>query len=515
MPDFTAFDGVAIGPSTPYDIKILYGQDAAYTSAPELRSGIGRVPARDAIVYGGREIPFTIFKGTSGASDAQWQQDVYQLFSPLKQARLLTATHNATTITLTVDIGSLRRIHDRVYEGTFVCADPVWRTITTTTDAASPLTVVGNAPALPVITLTPNTSQLARRRITVTDVTGRGLVNYPVRATVDTTGFAAAATSDYILFYNGRPIPFYLQTPNNAASTLDFRVDVPPLGSVFVDLYYGSSVTNTITAQAYDPAGMDITHASYSATQWVWKTNEFDQVGTRPAATGVWRYGVVDQHASGGSFGVVATPTTLAFISANDNSLANDADSLIVVIGAEAGSTDALQGIAGGNTFNTGQTYVRYRKAGESLWRQATATLIAGYPTNPNQYKYDLDGAVEIAIRNSGALLQADGNTPWRLALTNVPTVNVAAAVTARYINSAFTNTTTGASISLTDVYLDDVALTINCVARTIAPASGPLYGAFVFSNPVDWLPLAVGTTAWTAPTNTTASIAWATRYVI
>lgn len=518
MPDFTSFGGVAIGPSTPYDAKILYGSDAAFTSAPELRTGVGRVPVRDAIRYGGRDIPFSVFRGVSGVSDAQWQQDVYQTFAPQKGARPLAATHNGLNLTLTVDVGSLRRVHDRVFEGTFVCSDPVWRTTTTTTTSTSPVTVVGTVAALPTLTLTPTTTTLNRRRVTITDVTGRGLVNYPTRITFDSTGVGATATSNYIVFSNGRPVPIFIQAPNTATTKLDVRLDIPPGATgAYIDLYYGSTVANTITAQAYDQAGMDITHASYSATQWVWKANEFDVIGTRPAATGVWRYGTLDRYLAGWSYQLVpSSQTALQFNVINGNDYSNNADSLVMMLGVDAGNTDALQGISMVNNGPSGR--VRYRKAGETLWRTAVATLIAGFPTVPNQYKYDLDGAVEIALSgpaNTASTIQADGNTPWRLALLNTPTVSVGAATTARYVNGVFTNSTTGATISLTDLYVDNVALAINCLARTIAPASGPLYGAISFSDPVDWLPLAVGSNAWTAPANTTASLEWASRYVV
>ena len=135
----------------------------------------------------------------------------------------------------------------------------------------------------------------------------------------------------------------------------------------------------------------------------------------------------------------------------------------------------------------------------------------------------DLDNAVEIAFyaeATANATFTADwlpsgGNLTLVLNSSYTPTVSVAAATTARYINSALTNSTTGDTITFTDVYLDDVALTINTQTKTITVASGPIYGSISMSEPDCWMALSVGSNSWSDATNTSSSFAWADRYLI
>jgi hypothetical protein len=512
MPDFTAFDGVTINGASAYRVFTRYGEDGPYTAEPQLRPIIGRTPTRDGIIYAGRSFPFIVDRAGSTA-DAQWQEDVQEIFTPNKGERVLTATANGVTVTLNVDVTELRRTTHSRFEGVFHAADPYWKSTTTSTDSASPLTQSGNVDALPVITVTPASATMRRVRATITDTSGRGLVNYPYRITFDSTGVSAAAAADYIAFYNGRAIPFYVANLNNAATTMDVRLDIPPSGSSFVDIFYGSSVNNTITAQTLDDGGHELTDATYTNTRWVFHHDQFDRISTRPPATGVWRLGKIGNVIAGTSFGITTLSTTgITFSVKPNSSLANDADAIVLTVGAEAGTTNALDGLTVSTTTAAGspELLIRYRKAGEGYWRAATGA-------------YDLDNAVEIAIGiqptttaddGTVSITEDSGDRPWRLLLTATPTLSVSAAVDARTISGAVTNSTTGDSITFTDVYLDNTTLIVDCAAKRVYPSSGPLYGIVVPNNRADWFRLAPGSNTWT-DLGLSSSFSWANRYAL
>src|SRR5262249_22173877 len=159
-----------------------------------------------------------------------------------------------------------------------------------------------NVRALPVISLTPSTSTVRRRQLTLADTSGRGLANYPVRAQFDGTGVGATTAADHILFYKGRSVPFKLIPPlNDAAVEIWFRADRRTgLNEDDIQPYYGASVENTVTADQLAAGGMDL--AGSTNTSWVW--NDFS-ISSFPTAAGVWRPGKTGQSIGGVTYGLV------------------------------------------------------------------------------------------------------------------------------------------------------------------------------------------------------------------
>jgi len=534
MPTPTTFDGVTVNGASAYRLTLEspVGRTEARTTETTLRIRTSQMPARDLVTFGARLIPFKVSKAANAAGaalgtgphPASFVANVERYFSPhVETERVLNATHNdgSTALTLNVVIKSL--VPDGTgFSGLFETTEPAWRSTTTNTDSASPLSVGGTYKALPVITVTPDTSTVRRRRITIADNSTRGLHNYIVQITFDSTGVSAAAAADYIVFHKGRSIPFYVNTPNDAATKLYCRVDVPAGGESFVDIFYGSSVANTITADALDDGGMDLTSASFSNTNWVWDAAVYTGFLTNPNTNGVWRPAKIGQNVSGTTFGITAvTATTVKFevLPSSAGTLASDADAMVLVVPCGTGTTNALSGMtaAVGITANTARGRLLYRIAGQINWTEKESRTTTGNLTFPS----DIDNAVEIALviealdTTGNASLTISGTLALVLDSTKTPTVTVGSAGTARVIDDVLTNGTTGDTIDFDEVYLDDVALTINCLTKRITVASGPLYKTGItFSDRHDWFDLPHdGSVTWTEPANSSISLSWANRY--
>jgi hypothetical protein len=508
----TTFDGTAIGTGTDYDVRVLIGTDAPYDQEPALLTRLDRGPLVESTRLPAREIPFTLVKrGT--ATDVVWQQAARALFNPqVRTLRTLAGTWEGTNVELPVLVRTLTLRHDDLFEGTFLAPDPAWRSASASTDSASPLTAGGNLPALPVITITPSGSTLKRVRATVTDTTGRGLAAYPLKITFDSTGVSAAAASDYLVMFQGRPVPFRVSNMNNAATILLVRLDVPPAayGSTYVDIYYGSSLNNTVTADALDAGGHDWTNAGWTNTAW--RITGWN-VAAYPDASGVWRPATVGSPLPASYQLSASIAASVTFVTTDvAGTYRNDANALVMVTGVEAGTTNALAGLA--YTISGAAGVLYYRTAGALAWTQATT-----FGPGSSTLTADIDGAVEIAVvvpstagAGSGIF---SGTMTLALDSSKVPTISVGSAVTAHLTTGVLSNTTTGDVITLTDV-LSDGAFDIDCLDLDITPSSGPLYRAAIHpSNRSLWFPLRVGSNAWTDPAGAAASFSFKPRWAI
>jgi hypothetical protein len=371
---------------------------------------------------------------------------------------------------------------------------------------------------------------IRRATQTVTDRTGRGLDSYPVRLTLDSRNAGATAAADYVVFVNGQSVPFFVQNPDASATTIDLRVSTPPAGSCLVDVFFGAAVANPLTANVYDDGGMDLAHASFSNTTWVWRTSTGTLMGklvysmvavSRQArVTGAWSLAKLAPVLSGVSYGYVPGGNAQFAVGPSAGGLQNDADGLILTCQVEADTSNALRGISAvldGGAVSAG-LLVEYRRADDLLWRAAGNGFASG--------GWDIDGAVQVRIYVRPAATDATGSItvsayasdpPPRLLLdsTKVPLISAPAYTAARVINGSLTNGSTGDQIVFTDLYMDDVALTIDCLQRTIRAASGPLYGQIMPTNPNGWFPLPPGGTSWTNPAGFTVSLDWQNRFVI
>lgn len=596
MVTITHFNGLQLS-TVNIDCGLPYGNDGPFTAQPNLRSRNNQVPIQESIQYGERTLPFIVVP-TGSVTDANFRANVYRYLTPLDGLRTIQATHDdgSTTITAQADIISLQKVQNRMYSGTFLLPDPIWRKSTSSNSTSSPTSASGTYKALPSISITPTSSTLQRRRVTITDnaTTNRGQMNYPILATFDSTLGAPGATTsaDYIVFDNGRAIPFNVTGHNTASTRIWFRVDIPKGGSKTIDIYYGSSINNTSTADTFVDGGMAL--ASSSNTSWVWDDYS---VSTFPTATGVWRPGKLGLSLDNTTFGINSESSSgVTFAVENDASLVNDADTMIVTLGSPA--TANLTGLTRVLTLQDSdgvlRGFVKYRIAGGVSWITASSqsidsTLFTSFPQSSTNTKTitnntvanptvvtanghgfsngdivtitgsnstpSIDGThtisnvttntftvpVNVTVSgNSGTVKQASvitnaveiaiGIEPAEerprgtyalsgsitVDLSNTPSISVGANSTARLINGTLTNSTNGDVITFTDVYLDNVAMTIDCLNKTITVASGPWYGSITFSDPDDWWALNVGSNTWSYSAGTfTTSITWFDRYLI
>ncbi len=478
---FTAFDGKPLGEQYGMLALVPAGADLSVES-----DGTGREGRRtiEAVVYQ-RSVP--------GLTDGEhWQEAVSGVFRMGQDWRLLRAVHRG------VDVEIECKVRRRGLTGfgtigvTLETRTPYYQARVARTHTATPIMAEGNVPARVVTTLTPTTGTVRTARLTITDRTGRGLWDHPVRLgppdgpTWDTTGQGATAATNYAAFNNGLPIPFMLQTPDSATLTKgDFRVNVPALGSTFIDLFWGSGVANTVTAQALNDGGLDLAHATHGNGTWVWRTTAgtlggkvayamFD-VGANPRTTGAWLGGHFGTDYAGVFYGKSSTaPLTLNLSTAG---LPKDMDGIVVVTGLEAASGVSLRGIAAALTGTGGAKRVMYLTADSTTWQAAAES-----PAD----QYTAAGAVAWAIfvdptstTPSAALtIQANaGDLPPRIIhdSAKTPALSLGAASTARVLNSVLTNTTTGQALTLTDLYTANVALVIDSSTGSVRPASGTL----------------------------------------
>lgn len=524
----TAFDGLSVNAATNYVMLLQRAeQSAPYTTNLTERTRFNQYPVVDQIAYGSRHIPFTVIlaKGAS-ITVPQFINQVQQTFSPNKTARTLTATldDGSTSATLSVYITSLEQTGLFTFEGEFVAADGAWQSASGSSGSSSPLTVGGNYKALPAITITPSGTTLFHRRFTIADNTTRGLANTLIRLTFDSTAVGATTAADYEVFHQGRRVPFLVQNMDNAATTIDLRVDVPPSGSSVVDVFYGLSVNNTLTANKLDDGGMNLASGSFSNTVWVYDDFAIPSLIT---ATGSWRPVKMGQVISGVSFGIVSYDSTSIKFGLRPSTaaqLANDFDGIAVVLGIEAGATNALAGFSrddvapsGGALAGNYNMKAAYRKAGDLTW-----TIVENWQGGAaHTTALDIDDAVEIAFycepvdnaANMDFELKASGTASITLASGKVATVTVGSRQSASIITGSLTNTTTGKSISFPTTYIEAGTLLIDCLNKQISASNGILFNPPLPSDGDDWLGLEVGSNSYTNPTNGSAAFAWNNRY--
>lgn len=537
MPTATSFDGNSVNGATDYVMRIgTRDATAPHSAAVSLRQRAGQAPVAESVTYNARVIPFLVaLKQGAATTPAAFRENVGKWFAHAKSSgRTLLSTHDdgSTALSMSVYVQKLEQVEYNLFRGEMLAADGIWRSTSTSTDSSSPLTVSGDFDAYPSIAITGSTTTLKRRRVTITDNSTRGLVAYLIQATFDATGVSASASSNYIVFYQNQQIPHYVNTPNDASTKVYFRVDVPRGGSVTVDIYYGSSVSNSITADTLDDAGMDLTSGSFSNTNWIW--NDW-LCSSHPPVAGAWRYGRI-----GGAYdqmvGLISESTPQCKFTAGVGTgsvyagdVAPAIDAIILTLGGvQAGTTNALSGFTANldkpnsDAFVSGAVALWKRTAGALTWTSVTSRSTVGNLTAPQ----DVDDATELAFvtnptATAGTAVSAAATISGSavaliLNSSYTPTVSVAAAVTARYINSTLTSSTTGDVITFSGVYMDDITLTIDCLGKTITTSdSSDWYGKITTNNPAEWYRLAVGANSWTNPTNGSAAMTWYDRYVI
>lgn len=511
LPALTSFNGIAVGPGTPYDLVIQRGTALAATADLSLRPRPNQYPVAEGVSYGGGQYTFLVRRGTTAPAQATWQLAVRALFQPARSTpRLLAGTFNSVAVTLAVYITSLDILagtSGEVFLGTFVAPDPLWQATTPTTGTGLTYTPAGNAAAQPVYTLTPTGSTAARFPLTVTDQTGRGLSNHIIAwGPFGTTGMGATDPTNYDLLFNRRRLPFTLWAPNTSATYVFAQVTVERYGTLTGDLYIGSSVNNLVTANQLPLAGRAL-NPGWTNTHWQWDTLD---VGTNPDVDGAWQFARVT---TAGASITTTGSTTFSIIPASFLGITERSDDAILLMtGVETASGAPLAGWLLGPG-----TTVQYRLPGDVSWRSFVTSGAANLP---------VPGAVAIAITTTPDVVVIAGIDPLSGVLgldldpAKAPVATVGAPVAAQVGPYTLTNTTTeGVMVIGADyAYIDDgEGFVIDTSTGGMLPSGGvAFWDSHRFSDPDRLLALEPGVAnVFTVTAGCTLSATYAARYAL
>lgn len=505
----TSFDGYDGGEGRLY---LPNGDPAARGIALAEEAARNLPPAVRSVNYQPLQFPVRIsIDATSSQSEYEaFCEDTEAAFRPwVATPRTLLATWHDGTTAMQLDcwVVSLEQEVDSgpggavMYRAILRAAIPFWVAPTLTTTLANEASIVndGTTRAYPRLSLTSST-HVSWHSATVTDNTGRGLVEYPVAFGGTFTG---ASASTLFVLVNGVSVPTLLVGTTKVWA----RVSVPPNGTTQVDIIYGTGLSNE-QGGTLSLGGLDPTNSTNATWRWTDFTFSDDPLGPgmwRPGfakfAKGEpddWGYETNNESASGLTF-------QLANPSAGQK---NDANAIILNVGTAAGASNALSGLSRVTTDHTSgvRSFVRVRTYGSANWAQVWAQTADGTVTTD----IDVDGAVEIAIGteytgaggtdDAAMAIAASGNFELDLDGSSIPTVSVASATNMDKYDGTITNSTTGQVLTFNDFCVPDGTLIIDCSAdpteRVISHADGPSIGGITFSDSSGMLGLDPGPNA-------------------
>lgn len=495
--EITAIDGQAVGPAEALHVVIDPDSDYGLSAEDHWHQRVGIGSTHHGQTPNPRVIDLKVYPGTAafGGDYTDWVGAAIALCRPTGALHTITGDLGGTEVSIEAAFG--RAV---LPSGQLACVavpalapSQFWRTtgaLTSSTSGTS--TNNGNAPAAPRITIRPTTGTVLRRRITLTENTGRGLVGHPLRITINTTGASVAAGSDLLLMWQGRPQLFQAQNLNNASTLLDAHFSLKHSGSTFADLLYGAAVTNTVTANQLPPGGFDYAHAAFSNSNWVFRSTATTLNGI--AAPSIFQ--------SETAAPVVGTWHNVTREGVTYRSLSTEIDAI---------ASGALQGLHSTYLLSTPQSTVFYRIYGSPSFTAGTFSS-SGTPPNMITGAISVPAAVQVLIDTSWTAEPSTAPIEIALESSQVPTITVdSSATTMARINGVLTNLTTGDTITFRDVFIDADAsggLIIDCNAAAgeqvrVYPSlpTSPMYTAdggqgWEFSNPAGF-PLVPGANSW------------------
>jgi hypothetical protein len=467
-------------------------------------------------------------------SDEVWFAFVSELYSVRKGVRMLQAVHDGVAVQIPVDVTSFGPMESlAVCRGVLSPADDAWTgTVIPSSDIFSPTTPTGSTDALPIIT-NATTSNCKVVRVTVTANNPGGFENYPLEfAGVDVSGQSASSPSDYIVFHDGRSIPFFVQGMNTSSATFHVRGACREGESVFFDIFFGgAAIANTVTPQQFDPGGLDLT--AMSNTVWAWR----DAAGAvesvthpsmwdifkAPQKPGAWHPHRVGAAPANYEVRDLANLGRFQTVSGTSfTGLTNNADAVILVTPVPAAASNALEGLSLG-AIDAGAIW--YLEHGGTSFKQATGSGST----------WSVPGAIMIAIITNDAypnvvVEQDNANGPPRLSLNTAydPTIAIGAAEDAVALTGTLTNTLTGDVITFSDCYYRSQNLIIDTLGtagthtrRYYTAVGSPIYpgtpnGGVKFSNDKQWFPMPAGVAndwVWSGTSGVTFSFSVPPRY--
>lgn len=231
---------------------IEHADGVAYSSSLRLRERSRQYPVIEDVSL--VESERTIFlEAVEGAVQDEADQEamnllVRRIFRPSLNAQLVTGRWNGGDYQNYVWFKGDARPSPSYWEITAVSAVATWESTTLNTDSTSPLTVGGNAPAQPLITITGGDS-CTRYRVVASDNTGSGLGSYMIAVPV-----TASSASNIICYQNGLPVPFSYD-----GTRVYLRAGTRIGRNCIIDIYAGSGVSNTGgTVNGIDAGGLTL-----------------------------------------------------------------------------------------------------------------------------------------------------------------------------------------------------------------------------------------------------------------
>lgn len=508
----TSIDGVAVGPDQVYWVVVKSSADYGLNAQSQWHQRAGIGSTFQGQTPSPRMLSLCVYPGAAATGNlADWVAGGLALLRPHGALREIVGTYLGETVSTHVAIDTPALPSDRLaqIEAAAIAPSQFYRKTTTTTSTSSPLTNNGNAPAAPKITIKPTTGTVVRRRVTLVDVSNRGLINHPLRIAVNTNSASVTGGDNIYLFDRGKAEKFQAIAPPGSATPIFFLCNLLPNESRTIDVVYGGAVDNQITANKLEPSGFDWAHASFTNTLWIYR-NTATTLNGIPAPS-IWEFGRALRRPGSWTFtefgGKSAASVWTEDLVNNTVNLAGNAAITMLSQIAMANSSSIAH-------FDTNVTWAdsmaKQRRAGEATYRDSESSS--------TESDIDLTDAIQVILWSStllSALFDIDSSgSPIQVALQSgeVPTIVVdSSATTMARINGTLTNTTTGDSIEFNDVFIDADASGGLVIDTNAAPGekmrvypsldTSPLYSphdaGWRFSNPAGF-PLVPGDNAWT-----------------
>lgn len=396
----TEFDGVEVNGDTAYKVVQPESSGSAeYRIRLALRSRVGQFPTiesyeKESIIY-----QFIIYQNPDDVTDREvFNEQATALFA-LKHNVIVVATTATDTVRFRATATSFVRRGGgggKIYDLVLEIPEGTIESDTESASTNQTATVTGSLPVLPTFRIvnTRATGSLKYTRITLADATdaNQGLSGFLTMSTFNSTGAGATTAANYRVYYNGMSVPFYIISPNNASSKLFVRVNIPAGGEAYLDVVYGSAITNNLTSQALDTAGMQLTNSGQDADTWHYDSMEASKFPVVTGAMKLERTGT--KTFDGVSFGLVSeSATQIIFGLKPSEELQNDADSIVFTFGAPLDAAVSgqlkefqrvVRNVSAADTF---KAFIRARKNGRSLWTDiwtATDTTVTSGAATPN-----------------------------------------------------------------------------------------------------------------------------------
>lgn len=321
----------------------IAGQSDGVSVSPNLRQRSKSPAALESVTYNPRNQGFEVYRDAANTMNLdEFNYHVQHLFLPDGNERIIQVqidpgegeTPVPTLVWNTVLITSFQRDEPNKWSGTFQYRDPVWKYVEESSEDTTTVVVEGNLPVRPKLKIIAG-QEITRQRFFVLDNTGHSIRAYPVRIVPS----ALLDEENYRVFVNNVEVPFSYDE-----AALYFRVSAPVQPkNTKIDIYHGTSITNTLYAGKMNAAGMTLNSGIVTGDIEV---STEDSSANPIAPSLAWHPSISVRHPSRRDYTFGMEDDVIKLIS-NDTAedltaLENDVDSFVLVSGTEIDSISDL-----------------------------------------------------------------------------------------------------------------------------------------------------------------------------